>query len=1092
MANKRIARRRFLVAAAVSAMTAGAARVQRRRVSRVPLSGAITSRTLIETSGTKVIAAGTPFRFGLGLRQGDVPAGSSLQLRDSAGNVLAYQADAYNFWPDGSLKYCEVLGYTAQQISAGSSDTISIYAVSGLFNNVLPGGQTAASLLGTYHSSYDLAVQYNGVQSATNQSNIYADGTRNWKADFYTLATDSRWSGYLQLINNGPVCIGWRAWGQPIAQSGNADVHPHLHVIFYLWLWLNNDGSIRDIEYMVCNLNSLATQSATGQAYWNGSAPLFPPDNYNYDAVLLNGSTVIAQSPYIGGSDQTMRLHHGGYATLNQPLSNGAMTVVLNNSATTGGPGFAPGGYMMCTFVSGNVTDGSQAQISARTIGATTTTLTISSWPGGAHPAGDVVQANGGVGPWSGWWCARADSKPRWLLNPSMGQNLMIRPDPLSSATPQGTFGTVARRYLTGTGLLPRWGVAEATATDQSSNVGLFLSYSPLSKGLWINQGDQPLQSGNWWNAASTAIAGAGAASWDAFFPLWEGSDFYLQTATLAQNSRLSTLGYFSLPYVVFDTNGRIPNYSNTSYAGMVPPKPLNYFYGGTLYGGLVGWYSASGNSPTQVPQNTTIAQNGWVSEFDTSHYPNQGYYQYLLNGYAYNRDIMLVMAAGVLGRRTPDFTSYPNGNGPIGQGSPHGPNSSDDANRSPIIGSTQYFGNVLVTNSARCDGFGLRAIMLPANIAPFGLADDPNYGTPSAGNFGELAYLEGCLRNSINFFHDFITNYYPTATINAGLYYESATSYQFPPNNTTNTGDNWAMSQLHGVQGPWQNMYGWMPALSMAYKVHGVLLGSNLAPVIQFRRRYCTGLLSMCGCSFFSSIYQIWCYDLVNQRQFTSWSQCAAESLPGGASGQACFVTFDDPAGQWLRIMRRDVDVPIWVECPFGVGAKIQLFNAELSWAGISPPSAFSYNTIYRVVAANMGTQVSGTQVTAGQIQVCLDSDPTNTPVRYTYDGSHNWPNGTNFGVSAASSCPANNAIYTAYDGILGTGFQGNMGLGFQAYGAMLLMSLRGFLDILPSSDPDYATALSAEADLTTRCVTGNGGNLVVGLGATNYVTVD
>jgi hypothetical protein len=37
-----------------------------------------------------------------------MPAGNSIELRDDAGNVLPAQFDAINYWPDGSVRFCEV------------------------------------------------------------------------------------------------------------------------------------------------------------------------------------------------------------------------------------------------------------------------------------------------------------------------------------------------------------------------------------------------------------------------------------------------------------------------------------------------------------------------------------------------------------------------------------------------------------------------------------------------------------------------------------------------------------------------------------------------------------------------------------------------------------------------------------------------------------------------------------------------------------------------------------------------------------------------------------------------------------------------
>ena len=70
----------------------------------------ITTRTLTETSGSSSVPVGSPFRFGVAFKQGDVPAGASFNAVDGGGNIMSAQADAVNHWPDGSVRWCEVRG----------------------------------------------------------------------------------------------------------------------------------------------------------------------------------------------------------------------------------------------------------------------------------------------------------------------------------------------------------------------------------------------------------------------------------------------------------------------------------------------------------------------------------------------------------------------------------------------------------------------------------------------------------------------------------------------------------------------------------------------------------------------------------------------------------------------------------------------------------------------------------------------------------------------------------------------------------------------------------------------------------------------
>jgi hypothetical protein len=93
--------------------------------------GAITGRTLTETSGSRPMPVGSPFPFSFSLRQGHVPSSTPISLKDSGGNVRLAQVDAINYWPDGSVRWCEVRGYTARAIEVRSKDTISVYRNAG-------------------------------------------------------------------------------------------------------------------------------------------------------------------------------------------------------------------------------------------------------------------------------------------------------------------------------------------------------------------------------------------------------------------------------------------------------------------------------------------------------------------------------------------------------------------------------------------------------------------------------------------------------------------------------------------------------------------------------------------------------------------------------------------------------------------------------------------------------------------------------------------------------------------------------------------------------------------------------------------------
>ena len=230
-----------------------------------------------------------------------MPSGNSIALKDGASNALTAQFDAINYWPDGSVRFCEVSGYTARAIAAGGSDTISIYNVAGPFNNSLPGSTTPAGLLTALQSftgAQNLIVQCASMASATGASNSYTTGT--WAANFNTLLAGS----YVQQVNKGPCCMGFVAWG---GLTNGSILHAHLHARVYVWLWLNpSTGAIRDVEYLVYLHNSLLTQNIDGSAQYS----TYPPDRYNYNPSLKNGSTVIQSFTLNPGTASTVGGHH--------------------------------------------------------------------------------------------------------------------------------------------------------------------------------------------------------------------------------------------------------------------------------------------------------------------------------------------------------------------------------------------------------------------------------------------------------------------------------------------------------------------------------------------------------------------------------------------------------------------------------------------------------------------------------------------------------------------------------------------------------------------------------------------------------------
>jgi hypothetical protein len=214
---------------------------------------------------------------------------------------LTAQFDALNYWPDGSVRFCEVRGYTARAIAAGGTDTITVSAIAGAFDNSLPGGATPSALLMALRSfpgAQDLIIECDAMASCSGAANVYTTG--NWLAHFNTLLAGS----YLQQINKGPCCMGFSAWG---GLSNGLVLHAHVHVRVYVWLWLNPaTGHIQDVEYIVYLHNSLLNRNIDGSA----SYATFPPDRYNYNPSLKNGGTTIQSFTLHSGTSSTVGGHH--------------------------------------------------------------------------------------------------------------------------------------------------------------------------------------------------------------------------------------------------------------------------------------------------------------------------------------------------------------------------------------------------------------------------------------------------------------------------------------------------------------------------------------------------------------------------------------------------------------------------------------------------------------------------------------------------------------------------------------------------------------------------------------------------------------
>jgi hypothetical protein len=791
------------------------------------MAGTITTRMLTETSGSNPVPVGSPFRFGVAFKRSDVSAGASFTAVDGGGNIVSAQADAFNYWPDGSVRWCEVRGYTARAINPGGTDTLSFVRNASLFHNTLPNGKTPGQLLTDLQSfggARDLIIECDAMASCSGASNVYTTG--NWLAHFNTLLAGP----YVQQVNKGPCCMGFRAWGQLTNGSIN---HAHIHIAVYVWLWLNpSTGAIRDVEYLVYLHNSLLSQSTDGTPYSS-----FPPDRYNYNPVLKNGSTVI-----VNNSDPTMLLHSGS---------------------------------------PGNV--------------------------GGHHAR-------------SGWYTARADGKPRWIAGTVEAQNLSVTVDPIQS-NPQIVHA--ARDYLLATGLVPKYDIANVSPSAPQTGQ---ISYSPMVKGLWA--GEDLLS--DW--TTNIAIDSGGDASRIGIIPDWNVRDLFLQTAATGANHRISALGFMTYPGVWLDVNGRVPNIRNTDYTGLTPH---NTSLSQQL--GVAAWSEGTGGA---------FALGNWNYSGGTSHWPNAGYYTYLMEGGAHHRDIV-AMGAGYVEMTLCNNWAVP-GN-------------FSSVNRQPTLGGKTFYGNTLSSGQApRDEAWAFRELVWASAILPNALADGTVYG--------ELQFFKNCMADSVGYAVQVLATFVPEQ-LNNGFW-----SFYGPSTFQTNL-----MIGRSGSDDAWMQAY-LGQALGRAKILHGgEAFGADITTICNHHRKYFEGILGGSFCSILSAAQTINVRNGIGTTTTwkSNWAQVGKFSVNNfglsGSGGEALRAAFLDTATGWITITGRGspYTTKSWPECPFDVGATIAFTQDYFAGAAdpAAPPAApspFVMDTqTYYIIAidlANYRVQVSTT----------------------------------------------------------------------------------------------------------------------------------
>jgi hypothetical protein len=861
-------------------------------------AGTITTRALTEISGSSSVRAGSPFRCGVSFKKGDVPAGTSVNTVDGGGNILSAQIDAVNHWPDGSVRWCEMRGYTTRAIAPGGTDTLSFVRSASPFSNTLPNGKAPTQLLmdlQSFPGAQDLNIELSSMASCSGTSNVYTSGT--WTAHFNALLAGSN----VQQVNKGPCCMGFRAFGQ---LTNGANNHPHIMPIIYVWLWLNTStGAIRDVEYIVYLHNSLLTQAPDGVLY-----SAVAPDRYNYNPAIKNGSTVI-----VNNSDPTMLLPAGGGGIrLTAPMNTGD-----TQASVSAIPNFSDWQVGKLVDVGNGVFDAPLVS------GSTSTLLKFQyAWGGSQLPVGTKVIMLGGHYPRSGWWTARADMKPRFIGSIE-ATNLHVTIDPLQ-ANPQTV--TTARDYLCATGLLPHYDPSITDIVDVSAT----FSYQPMAKGGFVDGHDGTSIYYDYTTGITLNSGGNGPNL--GMFTGFDIAHFFLQSPKLMRVARLNSLGWCTFPARFLDVNGRVPNTTGISITGLTAATNTS------ICDCSPSVEQIGQGHPNAATNFVLFTCGNYTMTPDTTHLPNHNAYAYLIEGGTHHRDVLAMTANDTM------FWAQDYNEAHAGHVSQAG--AIMGTNRGPVLaGIKRHANRACSVNIDREEAWMVREAVLAAALLPDNLADGTAYG--------ETLSLKESLRNTIGYATDVIPTlpaaWQALGRQNFGGGY--ATNETTPNRPIPGWMEPWMQAYLGQAYARFAILHHDEPTMS-----------ANLATFVAFNRKHFENFVNtFCSIVATQQWMFQKIYDNTSAPNWRGWGDPVYPVGVGTGStnigGDLNTATFADTAVGWITFgNNQGVTSGGWFYYPMDVGVKF-FFTQDGPGGpvGNPAPAPFTQETLYRVCALDI-----------------------------------------------------------------------------------------------------------------------------------------
>jgi hypothetical protein len=414
------------------------------------------------------------------------------------------------------------------------------------------------------------------------------------------------------------------------------------------------------------------------------------------------------------------------------------------------------------------------------------------------------------------------------------------------------------------------------------------------------------------------------------------------------------------------DVNGRIPNLRNQPYTGMTTAQPATYCMG-----------EGQSNRDQGVTLSTesglqaAYSYGNWGGGFEnTTHWPSGAYYTYLMEGGAHHRDIVLMAAHFAIMSKAP-------GNPPP----------SGYTKRDPLLGDTQYYGNVMCSTLAnRDEAWAFRELVFAATVAPATLADGMT--------FDEGAYFKDLVKGNSSYAAAMIKTVLSANEVNNGFWH-------FTYNNRDNTAS--MSSSSSGSSDPWMVSY-IGEAWARGKLLHGgEAWGAQLTTMCNMQRNYFAGYLSGSTCTYLCGAQTINIKTGIGATPFkSSWAAVGKFPTPAYSAPYAdvwMLANFIDTSEGWIALQHaHSPTTPGFPECPFDVGASLfftqDYFSNTIDAATPNPiaPSPFTMEQVYYVVA----------------------SDPTNSRIKVssTRGGRVVIPTSTVSGVLwcvvDTSSCPA------------------------------------------------------------------------------------